>query len=150
MFEAFDIEMDRWAKSIPEYRKLPHSLRSNRFCDICAVRQISFESSAEPEFVKQSIYLHAYYHKFKTWVRRPYTLPNRKDSPFAPAARAMCTSSAVTCLNLLYKLKGQLDVDLVHYEVLSQVFGPHNHGADELELIRVQFFHRLAPSSLMF
>jgi len=35
----------------------------------------------------------------------------------------------VTCLNLLYKLKGQLDVDLMHYEVPSQNF---DHGTLEL------------------
>lgn len=94
-----------------------HSLRPDRFHDICAVRQTSFESSMDPDFVKQSIFLYAHYHEFKMWARRPYTLPNRKDSPLAHAATAMCTSSAVTCLNLVYKLKHQLDVDLMHYEV---------------------------------
>ena len=141
--------MDKWAKSIPEHRKLSHPLRPDRFHDISAVRQTSFESSAKPEFARQSIYLHAYYHKIKMWVRRPYTLPNRKDSPLAPAATAMCTSSAVACLNLIYKLKGQLDVDLMHYEVPSQDFGPLDPGADKLGHIRVQFFQWLAPSSLM-
>jgi hypothetical protein len=148
MFEALDTETDKWAKSIPEYRTFPRFLRPDRFCDICAVRQTSFESSVEPEFVKQSIYLRAHYHRFKMWVRRPYTLPNRKDSPLAPAATAMCTSSAVACLNLLYKLKGQLGVDLVHYEVPFQDFGPRDPGVKELEFIRVQFFQRLVPSSL--
>jgi hypothetical protein len=117
MFGALDVEMEKWAKSIPEYRELPRSLRFDRFRDIRTVRQISFESSADPEFVRQSIYLRAYYHKFKMWARRPFTLPNRKDSPLAPAATAMCTNSAVACLHLLYKLKHQLGVDLVHYEV---------------------------------
>ena len=133
----------KWTGGRNRYLNIVSSLTlsvRDRFRDICAVRQTSFESSTEPEFVRQSIYLHAYYHKFKMWVRRPYTLPNRKDSPLAPAATAMCTSSAVTSLNLLYKLKGQLDVDLMHYEVPSQVFGPRNPGADELEIVRVQSF----------
>lgn len=119
---------------------LPYSLRPDRFHNKFAVRQTSFELSADPEFVKQSIHLQAYYHKFKIWVRRRYTLPNRKDSPLAPAATAMCTSSAMTCLNLLYKLKYELGVDLIHYEVPPQVFEPRNPRADELELIRVQPF----------
>lgn len=121
MFGSLDVEMDKWTKSIPEHRKLSLSLRLDHFRDFCVVRKTSFETSTDPVFVKQSIYLHAHYHKFKMWVRRPYTLPNRKDSPLAPAATAMCTSSAMTCFHLLYKLRYQLGVDIIHYEVSLQV-----------------------------
>lgn len=144
---VFDAEMDKWAKSIPQYRELLRSLLPERFHSVCTVRQTSFESPMDPDFVKQSIHLYARYHEFKMWARRPYTLPNRKDSPLAPAATAMCTSSAVTCLNLVYKLKCQLGVDLIHYGVRLLIFGLRNPGTDELELFRVQFFRRLAPSS---
>ena len=134
MFDVLDVEMDKWAKSIPEHREFHHSCRLDQFLDIDAVRETSFESSADHEFVRQSVYLHAHYHKFNMWIRRPCTLPNRKDSPLAPAATAMCTGSAVTCFHLLYKLRHQLSVDLIHYEVSSQVFGPRIPGTDELEL----------------
>jgi len=149
MLEVLDVEMDNWAKSIPEYREFPHPHRLGRFRDIGAVRETSFASSADPEFVRQSVYLHAHYHKFNMWIRRPYTLPNRKDSPLAPAATAMCTGSAVTCFHLLYKLRYQLGFDLIHYEVLSKVFEPRIPGTHELEFIRVQYLRRLVPSSSM-
>jgi len=76
----------------------------------------------DPVFVRQSVYLHAHYHKFRMWVRRPFTLPSRKSSPLAAAATAMCTNSAVACFSLLYKLKSGLGTDLISYEVSSQVF----------------------------
>ena len=49
----------------------------------------------------------------------------------------MCTNSAAACLHLLYKLEHQLGVDLLHYEVSSQVFVSQSLGADEFELLRV-------------
>lgn len=114
--------MDKWAKSIPKYRECVHPRDLDPFRNVCAVRQLTFEPSADPEFVRQSIYLHAHYHKAKMWVRRPFTLPNRKESPLAPAATAMCTNSAVACFNLLYKSKDQLGIDLISYEVPIRVF----------------------------
>lgn len=120
MLGAIDAKMDKWVASIPEYRNSSRSLHRDLLCNQCAVRQTSFESSADPVFIRQSIYLLANYHKVRMWVRRPYTLPNRKDSPLAPAATAMCTSSAVACLSTLYKSWSQLDVDILHYEVPSR------------------------------
>jgi len=122
MFGALDVEMDEWAKSVPGHREFVRSCSPDQCRDICAVRQLSFEPPADPEFVRQSIYLHAHYHKFRMWVRRPFTLPNRKGSPLAPAATAMCTNSALACFSLLYKLKPRLGADLISYEVSSQVF----------------------------
>ena len=131
--------MDKWAKSIPEHRELVHPLWLYRFCDVYAVRQLSFEPLADSNFVRQSIYLHAHYHMFQMWIRRPYILPNKKDSPLAPAATAMCTNSAVACFHLLYRLKHQLGVDIVNYEVLSHVIWVCILGVDKLELIRVLY-----------
>ena len=123
MFGTLDVEMDKWAKSVPGYREFVHSCGPDQQRhDICAVRQLSFEPLADPVFVRQSIYLHTNYHSFRMWVRRPFTLPNRKGSPLAPAATAMCTNSAMACFNLLYKLKPWLGVDLMSYEVFSQAF----------------------------
>jgi len=122
VFEALDVEMDKWAKSIPEHREFPRFYYLDRLRDICAVKQISFGSSVDSEFVRQSIYLHTQYHKFKMWIRRPYTLPSRRSSPLAPASTAMCTKSATTCFHLLYKLRYQLGADLIHYEVSPSAF----------------------------
>ena len=122
MFWALDVEMDKWAKSVPGHREFVHSRGPDQRRDIRVVRQLSFEHSSDPEFVRQSIYLHTHYHKFRMWVRRPFTLPSRKGSPLAPAATAMCTNSALACFSLLYKLKPRLGADLISYEVSSQVF----------------------------
>ena len=122
IFSTLDVEMDKWAKSIPEHRELTCPRCFDRFRDARIVRQLSFEPLADPDLVRQSIYLHAHYHMFQMWVRRPYTLPNKKDSPLAPAATAMCTNSAVACYHLLDKLKHPLGVDLTHYEVTSRIF----------------------------
>ena len=127
----------RWINGLNPYQNIvtpPHSLRPDLSCDQYTVRQTSFESSADPVFVRQSIYLHANYHKVKMWVRRPYTLPSRKDSPLAPAATAMCTSSAVACLSTLYKCRYQLDVDILHHEVPSL---SSCHGGPELTSVNV-------------
>lgn len=122
----------RWINGLNPYQNIvtpPHSLSPDLSCDQYAVRQTSFESSADPVFVRQSIYLHTHYHKVKMWVKRPYTLPSRKDSPLAPAATAMCKSSAVACLSTLYKCRYQLDVDISHHEVPPLL---SRHGIPEL------------------